>query len=338
MLRSVGALSVIVLHASAEPLTEQSVQRDASWIMLVCNVAARFAVPVFVILSGMGLTLSTHAQDRYPRFLSRRLSKIIPAYLAWSIIYMLVFPSDESITIRTAISTLLTGHASSHLYFVPAIVRLYLLYPILSYLVLSVPCAVAGCCAISWSMIWLAPMLTSTPLGALIAELLPLRWIGYFSLGIGLAHARSANAPLPMSALARARAFAPLIALGSLGCMIAIVRRVIQQSADIEVALGAIEPLILPYSVSVLLWSTGLRFGDGWVVRGLTFVSKHSYAVYLCHQLVLHACAQRLDALDTEFTPLAMFSAGMALCVPLALAAAVLSDRAERYVRRRFFA
>jgi probable poly-beta-1,6-N-acetyl-D-glucosamine export protein len=343
VLRGAGALSVIVLHASAGPLTEESALGHASWMLLVPNVTARFAVPVFMILSGMGLTLSARRDEDYPRFLWRRLSKILPAYVAWSLIYAWAFPNHESMSLRTLVADLITGQASHHLYFVPAIVRLYLLYPVASYLAQAVPFGVAGCCALSWSMIWLSPLLARMPFGALMDDVLPLRWMGYFVFGIWLARARLAerrtavprHSDAPTRALRRAQALAPLVAIASLGCMIAIVRSVTEQSADIDVALGAAEPLVFPYSIAILLWSTGLPFGDGRFVRFLRFVSDHSYAVYLCHVLMLQLCALGLEALAAESTHLTTFSICLALGIPLALATAVLSDRAKQGYRMR---
>jgi peptidoglycan/LPS O-acetylase OafA/YrhL len=338
VLRGSCALAVIVLHASGGPLIEESVLGQPSWTLLVPNVTARFAVPVFMILSGMGLTLSARRDEGYPQFLWRRLSRIIPAYVAWSLIYAWAFPHHESMSVRTVLADLLTGHASHHLYFVPAIVRLYLLYPVVSYLAHAVPWGVAGCCALSWSMIWLSPMLAHTPLGAFVDDVLPLRWVGYFVLGIWLARVRLPNQRAAMSrgsdavtrALGRAQALAPVVAIASLGCMIAIVCWVEQQGADIDVALDAAEPLVFPYGVGVLFWSTGLHFGDGRFVRFLTFVSDHSYAVYLSHVLMLQLCALSLEALVAQRTHLTTFSTGLALGIPLALGTAVLSERAKR--------
>jgi surface polysaccharide O-acyltransferase-like enzyme len=332
VLRGAAALAVIILHASTGPVTEQAAVGRASWVLLIANVATRFAVPVFMILSGMGLTLSTHRDESYPRFMRRRLSSIMPEYIAWTLIYVWLLPSDGPMSLRTVLADLLTGHASRHLYFVPAVVRLYLLYPVLRYFARST-WSVAACCALSWSMIWLSPLLVRTWLGALLDDVLPLCWFGYFVLGIWLGQARSAHADANF-ALTRIRSAAALVAIALLGAMLALVRSVVAQSADIEVALGAAEPLVFPYSVGILLWCSAASIGTGRVVRFLTFVSDHSYAVYLSHNLMLHLCELTLEALAIERTHLTRFAIGVALGIPLSLATAVLSDRAKRGLRR----
>ena len=332
MLRGASALAVIVLHAGSHPLTEQAASGHASWGLLVPNVMARFAVPVFMILSGMGLTLSARRDESYLRFLWRRMSGIVPAYVAWSLIYAGLFPRHEGVSVQTLVSDLITGNASNHLYFVPAVLRLYILYPVLSYCA-RFPWGVAGCCALSWSMIWLAPVLTSTPLGELAADVLPLRWIGYFVLGIWFANARG-RATVP-GFLVGAQTIAPLLATALLACMIAIVQRVISQTADIDVALGDAEPLVFAYSVAILLWATRASFADGRLVRFLTFVSDHSYTVYLSHMLLLRVCASSWRALASDSSHLMLFSISVLCGVPLTLITAVLSDHIKRRYQLR---
>lgn len=319
MLRGAGALAVVVLHASSGPLTQESSLGRVSWLLLLPNVMARFAVPVFVILSGMGLTLSARPDEGYRKFLVRRLSSILPAYVLWSLIYAWLIPKHEALSVRAFVEDLYTGHASNHLYFVPAIVRLYLLYPLMRYVARS-PWGVLGCCALSASMIWWSPLLPQV-----VNDVLPLRWVGYFALGIWLADTGAAS-----QAVRRARALAPVVAAASLACMIGTVRGVIAQNADIEDALDAAEPLVFPYSVSVLLWATGLAFGNGKLSRTLGFVSDHSYSVYLSHILMLHACALGLQTLAAESTHAAKFWAGLAFGMPLALLTAVLGGHAKR--------
>jgi surface polysaccharide O-acyltransferase-like enzyme len=327
VLRGAGALAVIVLHASAGPLTQESSLGQASWTLLLPNVMARFAVPVFVILSGMGLTLSARPDDGYPRFLLRRLSSILPAYIAWSLIYNWLLPKHEALSVRGLAADLYTGHASNHLYFVPAIVRLYVLYPVMRYCARSA-WGVLGCCALSASMIWLSPLLPHTQLGAILDAVLPLRWIGYFVLGIWLGSTRPHDGGAATSR--KSARLAPVVAVLSLGYMIATVRSELAHTADIEVALDAAEPLVFPYSVGILLWVMGEAPADGRLSRLLTFVSHHSYSVYLSHMLMLHVSVLVLQELAAESAQVTRFATGLVLAIPLALLTAVLGAWAKR--------
>ena len=97
--RALAILAVIVIHISATPLIENFGQDrgPVSLLYLVLNVAARFGVPTFVMLSGMGLALSYRPGNGYIGFLKRRLGKIVPAYLAWSLIYSLFYNGEMAL-------------------------------------------------------------------------------------------------------------------------------------------------------------------------------------------------------------------------------------------------
>jgi surface polysaccharide O-acyltransferase-like enzyme len=334
VLRGASALAVLVLHASSEPLIEEAASGRASWVFLVPNVIARFAVPVFMMLSGIGLTLSSHRDESYWRFLWRRASTVVPAYVIWTLIYAWLLPTHE-LTASSLLTDLLTGHACKHLYFVPALLRLYVLYPVLSAVARSGVWAVAASCALSWSMIWLSEPLTSTALGVVVDEVLPLRWIGYFVLGIWLANVRSQPSDSRASrTLARVTKLMPVAAVVLFVSMLAIVRTVVAETADIEDALGVAEPLVLPYSVSVLLWVSSRAFGAGPLVRFLSFVSDRSYDVYLSHMLVLHVCTLILQAFIDQPPHVVLFVTGVLLGTPLALLTAMLSDAARSGIER----
>ncbi|MGX7108539.1 acyltransferase [Facklamia miroungae] len=130
LLRGLATIAVLLIH-----LTAPLLGKNKLWI-LALNQATRFAVPVFLILSGWGLdrTDALDSQLHYPAFLKERLKKIIPAYLCWSLIYALAnfWLVGEELSLLTFLQFLLLGKTSYHLYFVPLIVALYIIYPLLS--------------------------------------------------------------------------------------------------------------------------------------------------------------------------------------------------------------
>ncbi len=155
--RALAILAVIVIHISATPLIENFGQDrgPVSLLYLVLNVAARFGVPTFVMLSGMGLALSYRPGGSYVGFLKRRLGKIVPAYLAWSLIYSLFYNGDNGalamphgVSVSKIAADMVTGGACYHLYFVPLIVILYLLFPVL-WKILRTNAGLAGASAVT---------------------------------------------------------------------------------------------------------------------------------------------------------------------------------------------
>lgn len=80
ILRGLAILSVVIIHISAQPINA-GVTGPMEVFYVILNQVTRFAVPAFLLLSGMGLTISGSGEDSYFRFLKKRLSKILPLYL-----------------------------------------------------------------------------------------------------------------------------------------------------------------------------------------------------------------------------------------------------------------
>ena len=84
----VGAcLAVILLHLSATIVMERDLLGSIHWhISNAIDAATRWCVPVFVMLSGaLLLDPKKHASPR--EFWTKRLSRLLPAILAWPAIY-----------------------------------------------------------------------------------------------------------------------------------------------------------------------------------------------------------------------------------------------------------
>ena len=81
-LRAVAALAVVMIHVSAGRMNPVGVS---------CNQAARFAVPLFIMLSGYGHMYSwlQHSGQSAVQTAKRRLKRVLPAYLVWSVLYLL---------------------------------------------------------------------------------------------------------------------------------------------------------------------------------------------------------------------------------------------------------
>ncbi len=132
LLRIVACFSVVLLHSASQywyvlPITGRE------WV--VCNsydAISRFGVPVFVMISGM-LFLSRKGEVDPGRIWKHNILRLITAYCAWSVIYGLWdirgrFGS-ESVSWKEYVSEMIYGRY--HLWFVPMIIGLYLLLPVL---------------------------------------------------------------------------------------------------------------------------------------------------------------------------------------------------------------
>ncbi|PWK27775.1 surface polysaccharide O-acyltransferase-like enzyme [Arcicella aurantiaca] len=137
-LRVFATLIVILLHTASNGVYHfGKMPVDTWWICNIINTFGRFAVPVFVMLSGYLLL------DRYDdlgAFLSKRFSRIFVPFLVWLFIYMIhgTFKGikAEQVNWLSAdwLVRILTNNASGsgQLWFVYMLLGLYLFTPILS--------------------------------------------------------------------------------------------------------------------------------------------------------------------------------------------------------------
>lgn len=109
----------------------QAVHHDISLMPFTffLNQLAIFAVPLFFLISGFVLELNYQKLD-YGTYFRKRASRIVIPYIFWSLLYYLAYP--ETISKNTSFfSLLLSGKAAYQFYFIPSIILLYLLFPLL---------------------------------------------------------------------------------------------------------------------------------------------------------------------------------------------------------------
>jgi surface polysaccharide O-acyltransferase-like enzyme len=131
-LRVTAVLAVITIHITSIYVTVNSV----AYLM---NQIARFAVPIFIILSGFLLYYSdiNRQGDANHNLLFKRLNKVFIPYAIWTLIYMLYSVRHN---LEAVLSTsffialarnLMLGKAAPQLYFIIIILQMYLLYGLL---------------------------------------------------------------------------------------------------------------------------------------------------------------------------------------------------------------
>lgn len=128
-IRAISMLGVIVIHVSSTFVNAQSNLMIAGMNpAFILNQVVRFAVPLFILLSGLSLGFGK-TNLSYPAFLKSRCIKILIPYLIWSSLYWLVYHKGQGFSAFA--KALLRGGAASHLYFIIIMLQLYLLYPLL---------------------------------------------------------------------------------------------------------------------------------------------------------------------------------------------------------------
>lgn len=139
--RVLAMLSVILIH-----VTSTYIHNESKFMILdmnfafILNQTARFSVPLFIMLSGISLSLSGISCG-LRNFYKRKLLKIGIPYIFWFFIYFLYSHKSNliAVTLCLLIKSFLLGQAMSHLYFIILIFQFYLLYPILSVFIKKSP-------------------------------------------------------------------------------------------------------------------------------------------------------------------------------------------------------
>lgn len=135
VLRCVATLSVIVVHTAAPLVYGYGQVSDFDWwVGDIFSNSLRFCVPVFVMVTGSLLLTEEYS---LLVFLKRRFFRLVPPFLFWMAIYMLLnlvlhYDVLSPLTFRGAVNTILFDHAPGslyHLWYVFMLVGLYLFVP-----------------------------------------------------------------------------------------------------------------------------------------------------------------------------------------------------------------
>lgn len=193
--RITAIVAVIAIHV-VSPLVTSRADPQRWWFGNVIDSAARWSVPLFVMISG-ALLLHSDLADDPARFYRRRLGRILPALVAWSAIYLIYghLSSDNPQTLREAVAYVAAGRPYFHLYFLYLMAGLYLVTPFLRPLVARSTRRVLGIAVLVFLAVGIADSLAMRWMGTgganAATRFVP--YIGYFLAGawlVGMAPTR----------------------------------------------------------------------------------------------------------------------------------------------------
>jgi peptidoglycan/LPS O-acetylase OafA/YrhL len=256
----------------------------------------RFAVPFFVALSGLSLARKyRHQEIKVIEFFRKRVVKLLPQYLFWvAIIYLIVHlvPGWAGFVDSFPFwQTVILGRGEYHLYFVPMIISLYLLFPSLFWLTkkLGLIILLAGLLVQIWFYWYLGNVVIhDSTIKSLQTDqqqyVFFLSWIFYFILGIYLGlNDWVKNLWLGVFAL-------PFFALG-LRVTVSETKNLLNLGYNIIFASGFTRMTV------ILLSTSGLIAGLAIFPRVLKsaqkyfepviFLGRNSFLIYLSHTIVL---------------------------------------------------
>lgn len=135
-LRATATIAVILIHVSA-PFVNETLGTSTAFNSIFWDAAARFCVPVFVMLTGALLLDRVMPLEV---FFAKRFSRVFVPFVAWTIVYLIYHfiteyqaggISSPILAAQFFAQKLLRG-ADYHLWYVYMLVGLYLLLPLLS--------------------------------------------------------------------------------------------------------------------------------------------------------------------------------------------------------------
>lgn len=136
VLRGLSIIGVILIHIIGGSLNFWSRDSIAWPIFITLDQFFRFSVPLFVFISGLSLYSKYRHNFEFKDFYKKRISRVLPWYLAWSLIIYVYLHSrvPEGFVDYPTWKLILLGKVDYHLYFVSMIFQLYILFPLLLWL------------------------------------------------------------------------------------------------------------------------------------------------------------------------------------------------------------
>lgn len=306
LLKGLAIAGVVLTHVLSSLPGVIFTTSSWSWLFIGLDQTLRFCVPLFLGLSGYALARKYHYNAfQLSEFLRRRLWKLLPLYLVWSAILMLVLstvPQWRTMGDHLPIWwMLIVGGADYHLYFIPMIFQLYALFP-LFWIAMRRP-------EWRWVLVSLAVasqfmlfgivnyyLNTGTPrLSFLLTDqgqyLLFTSWWGYFLLGMLLAY-------LPRNLTEWRRRWQALT-MGLLGLSWVWVMVdawvAIQHGLDPLYALRFTRWPVIVYACLFMVvtvsgmerWERWLSHKGMWLKKTLLWLGQYSFLIYLSHTFLL---------------------------------------------------
>lgn len=286
-LRALATIAVIGIHVSSDYVPAQgSIAQGAFWWGNLYDSLSRFAVPLFVMLSG---ALLLDREEPLGSFLRKRFARLLAPFFFWSCIYIVYDLYNEAAdgvrhnamqTVRFAFVQLRDG-ASLHLWYVYMIIGLYLFIPILGAWVRRA----TEKQLLFFLGIWVVCMLCDVPWLEKIKPDLDIRYFTGFAGYAVLGH------------YLKVKSFGSdqrTLAIG-VGCILTGIAATVGGTYAVHCYQGNyVSTFYEPLSVNIMLYASGLflLFRSGQVSCAAlspirAFISRYSYGIYLCHVLWL---------------------------------------------------
>ncbi|MBV1819361.1 acyltransferase [Clostridium cochlearium] len=284
MLRAICALAVVIIHTSGYTLIN-SVEGSVSYnVSLSLNQIARFSVPLFLFLSGLGLGISYKKDESYFKFLRKRVFKIIPPYILWGSLYLILI--QKNYDYKTWGELFLKGDkVFYHLYYIPLIMTLYIIFPILYPLFKRIEGVIISL-LISLGVTYFAHYYNVPDLTLdIFSKRNAIFWNVYFISGVYIS--REVNNLIRRTKTHKVKIMVILIICAI--CLIGESFIGLKTGKSLDYSTTFIKPSVMIYSYIVMLYVFSKTYNKKSIlVKILGEISKSSFSIYLIHPMVLY--------------------------------------------------
>lgn len=318
LIRVVSLFLMVNIHVAVRGM---STLHDHWWIANLLDSVSRVCVPLFFMLSG---ALLIDKQEGLAVFFKKRAFKILAPLVAWSLVYLLFrfYVGGEE---KVRVVDIFSGPVYFHLWFMYAIVGLYIAMPLLRgyYAAASrgLNVYVACCWGLGFSIIPCLQSFGYLPLLGFSLDILP-KYAGFMLLGVmlkGIVHKR--------------------VALISAVCFVLLTCLTVWLTEWVSEPVGALDerfygylaPNVVMMSVAAFIFLNWLGREVGASLSGLlNELSACSFGAYLAHMLIMDVlllnAAEMIPAWDTPY---------IALSIPLLTMVVFLLSLVATFLLRR---
>jgi len=206
MLRAFGIIAVIIIHATSSAVVATDPNSALFLIIASFNTLSIFAVPFFIMISGLSLFYSYSDKPLNAKtvkiFYTKRINKIMLPFLIFSLIYYAIviysrygFSSIEQFFSHfltwSFLVKLIIGKTYTHMYFIFIIIQWYLLFPLMWFVLRKWPSTAKWMIAAGLVVQWLY-MLNAKDMGIKYVTSGCFAYSLYFCIGayIGINYAK----------------------------------------------------------------------------------------------------------------------------------------------------
>ena len=298
LLKGLAILSVLCIHFLTSLPEHVYTLAPQNFFFITLDQLNRFCVPLFVALSGYGFAVKYQGRElKTKEFLVNQAKKLLPLYLLWSGIFMLTFYflPWRALPMSVWWQQLLWGRADYHLYFVPMIFQLYLLFPGVWWLIKRVPvwAVVAASFILQavlfqvYGQILSGEIMTTWFRNDQLEYVFGLSWLFYFVLGIGLARTHFFNTRAAV-------VFKKWgwLGVGGVAALLAYTAvRAIALGTDPLYALSFTRLTVMVFAAITILWLIARQAFQTSLPKplasSLVWLGSWSFVIYLSHTLFL---------------------------------------------------